>query len=184
MELKERAYTLFHCDDVEYNLLDYKMIVATVCSYLADLNRVLDEADLGVEVNKEYVTATLEHLEESKTLLLKIKEQLGLRGGLESFSSDLNLFGGEFRNGRFKIHPGHEETYREETRTAAERYINDFTLDGNPFTYEEMSMLLFFCYPLDKVDYKTQQSVVKEKTSIKSFFKSLLGKKNKEVSVA
>ena len=153
-----RAYELFHCDNVTYNLDDYKMIVATVCSYLADINRVLDESDKGLQVDKEYVKTTLLKLEEAKELLLKIKDFLGLEGGLDAFQKDLTLFGAEFRHGRFKATPGHEEIYKEETHRAAEKFINGFPSLGKPFNYEAMMMVLFFCFPLDKVDYNKKSN--------------------------
>lgn len=145
---QKRAYDLFHGVETNYTLNDYKLLVSTVCSYLADLNKVLDDSDKGIEPDREYVQDTCRALDNSKELLLKVKEQLHLWGGLSAFEDSFNLFGAEFRNGRFKIHKGHEESYKKETLTAATTFIQNFPGKSTPYNFEAMSMALFFCYPL------------------------------------
>lgn len=157
-----RAHEIFSGETNIFSIDDYKMLVATVCSYLADLNHILDESDSSECLDEERILETLGKLQEAKEMLLKVKGILDLGNDLRAFETDLNLFGAEFRGGRFKIHEGHEESFREETLTAAKMVLDCFPEKGSAFEYEAMTMCLFFCYPLEEKSIKKEENVYGE----------------------
>jgi len=169
----KRVEELFkYSSDTTYTTSDYKIVVRRVSQCLAELSRILHNADNGIEPDVDYVSSVMDNLAKLKDLLLDIKKALGFDAELSAFSTDLNLFGIEFKNGRFTIHKGHEDTFAEETLTTARSFVNDVTpTRETAFNYEAMMLAAMFVYPFVKDESPKDKVVEKSKKKMRIWHK-------------
>lgn len=129
----------------------YQNYLCYLCRQSACLEDLTRQVEAGIEISAEDLSKRLSYMEKAKKKLLKLKEELGMEGGLD-FMDDVNFQGFSFQKGRLSG----DYTNLEKVILP---WISNFD-EKNPYTYE-VGVLITFHYK--------KQVGCKEKKKVFSF---------------